>query len=39
VLRSKTRCVACSAIGATIRLPSWVDSTTGHAPFPDSQSK
>jgi hypothetical protein len=25
----------CGAIGATIRLPSWVDSTTGHAPFPD----
>ena len=27
VLRAKTRCLACGAIGATIRLPSWVDST------------
>jgi len=25
-------------LGATLRLPSWVDSTTGHAAFPDSKS-
>ena len=37
VLRTKTRCTACGAIGATIRLPSWVDSTTGHAPFPSDR--
>jgi len=39
VLRTKTRCTTCGAIGATIRLPSWVDSTTGHAPFPDTTSR
>jgi hypothetical protein len=35
VLRLKTRCSNCGTRGATLRLPSWVDSTTGHAPFPD----
>jgi hypothetical protein len=39
VLRVRTRCTACGAIGATIRLPSWVDSTTGRAPFPTTRSK
>ena len=39
VLRIKTRCTAGGALGATIRLPSWVDSTTGHAPFPGSESR
>jgi hypothetical protein len=38
VLRSKTRCTLCGAIGATIRLPSWVDSASGHAPFPGDRS-
>jgi hypothetical protein len=36
VLRVKTRCSRCGTLGATLRLPSWVDSTIGHAPFPDS---
>jgi hypothetical protein len=35
VLRLKTRCSKCNALGATLRLPSWVDSETGTAPFPD----
>jgi hypothetical protein len=39
VLRLKTRCSNCGTRGATLRLPSWVDSTTGHAPFPDWSSK
>ena len=34
VLRTKTRSVACGALGATIRLPSWVNSEVGIAPFP-----
>jgi hypothetical protein len=33
MLRIKTRCIACGAIGATIRLPIWVDSAIGHAAF------
>src|ERR1700680_41231 len=36
ILRAKTRCSKCGRRGASLRLPSWVDSTTGHAPFPDS---
>jgi hypothetical protein len=39
VLRIKTRCSKCGTRGATLRLPSWVDSTTGHAPFPDSKPR
>src|SRR5262249_41428731 len=39
VLRTRIRCTACGAIGATIRLPSWVDATTGHAPFPETKKR
>jgi hypothetical protein len=34
VLRTKAKCTACGAMGPTIRLPSWIDAVTGHAPFP-----
>ena len=34
VLRQRARCTKCSTLGATLRLPSWVDSATGMAPFP-----
>ena len=37
VLRQRARCSICGTIGATIRLPSWVDSATGTAPFPASK--
>jgi hypothetical protein len=39
VLRQRSRCTKCGAIGATLRLPSWVDSTTSHAPFPEKTTK
>ncbi len=34
ILRQRTKCTKCSTLGATLRLPSWVDSATGTAPFP-----
>jgi hypothetical protein len=39
VLRQRARCTKCALNGATLRLPSWVDSTAGHAPFPESKSE
>jgi hypothetical protein len=39
VLRQRSRCTKCGAIGATLRLPSWVDSTTGDAPFPKARAR
>src|SRR5258708_21471744 len=36
VLRERARCSLCGARGASLRLPSWVNSVTGAAPFPDS---
>lgn len=33
-LRNSARCVVCGRKGATIQLPSWVDSNVGSQPFP-----
>jgi hypothetical protein len=37
-LCARARCSHCGALGATMRLPSWVNSVTGTAPFPGSES-
>jgi len=34
LLRERAKCSRCGALRATLRLPSWVDSRTGTAPFP-----
>ena len=38
VLRERTRCSLCGALGATLRLPSWVSAVSGTAPFPETEA-
>jgi hypothetical protein len=33
-LRRSARCASCGARGASLRLPSWTDTSTGMQPFP-----
>jgi hypothetical protein len=32
-------CPRCGTLGASIRLPSWVDSSAGMAPFPGARRR